>query len=64
MHNGTIMNAHILLQLLEKLALAEYKKETYVKLSTDERLLLYCYRKLDARDKQDILCFLSEKISH
>lgn len=57
------MNAYILTQLLEEMATAEHM-EKYEKLDLDERLLLYCYQKLDTRDRRDILCFLSEKVSH
>lgn len=56
------MNAYILTQLLEEMATAEHM-EKYEKLDLDERLLLYCYQKLDTRDRRDILCFLSEKVS-
>lgn len=57
------MNASILLQLLEEQA-RNGRTEKYEELSLDEQLLLYCYKRLDARDRRDILCFLSEKISH
>lgn len=62
MHNKT-MNAYILFQLLEELAHTGPTDEN-TGLSPEEELLLYCYRKLDKRDRRDILCFLSEKISH
>lgn len=62
MHNE-VMNAYILSQLLEELA-QDGSTEEYAVLSPDELLLLYCYKKLDKRDQRDILCFLSEKISH
>lgn len=61
MHNE-IMNAYLLFQVLEELAHTETDK--YAKLSPDELLLLYCYQKLDERDRRDILCFLFEKTAH
>ena len=62
MHNK-IMNAYLLCQLLKELELGGYT-EIPVKLTLDEQLLLYCYKRLDERDRLDILGFLSEKISH
>lgn len=62
MHNK-IMNAYLLFQLLKELELGGYTEIT-VKLTLDEQLLLYCYKRLDERDRLDILGFLSEKISH
>lgn len=61
MHNKT-MNAYILSQLLEELAHTEAVE--YTKLPLDQRLLLYCYQKLDERDRRDILCFLFEKTAY
>lgn len=57
------MNAYQLFQLLQELYQSEHKDD-FANLSPDEQLLLYCYKKLDERDRRDILCFLSEKISH
>lgn len=57
------MNAYLLLQLLQEMTHIGHA-DKYEELSPDEQFLLYCYQKLDERDRQDILCFLSEKISH
>lgn len=56
------MNAYILSQLLEELAHTEAVE--YTKLPLDQQLLLYCYQKLDERDRRDILCFLFEKTAY
>jgi len=47
MHNK-IMNAYLLFQLLKELELGGYT-EIPVKLTLDEQLLLYCYKRLDER---------------
>lgn len=62
MHN-IIMDTNLLLQLLKELAQTRHTTK-YGELSVDEQLLIYCYEKLDERDRKDLLCFLSEKISH
>lgn len=57
------MNTYTLSKLLEELSQNGHTTK-YEELSVDKQLLLYCYEKLDERDRKDLLCFLSEKISH
>lgn len=57
------MNTYTLHQFLKELS-SDSPADKYDELSVDEQLLVGCYRKLDARDRKDLLCFLFEKISH
>ena len=57
------MNTYTLHQFLKELS-SDRPADNYDELSVYEQLLVGCYRKLDARDRKDLLCFLFEKISH